>query len=409
MSPRSSEGGKPYKRSDGLWAVSVELPPGLDGKRRRKVITSKDRAAVIRRRDDLRKQLREAGDLPTASMTVAQWCDYWMREVGVKTRRPATFRSYRSILENWVKPSIGSVRLDKLTPTAIRKVLNYMENPTEGDPKSTTYMRNAHSVMAAVFADAERDNRIARNPVELVVAPVKAPTAVKALDADESVKLLTAFGDSPDAVLWATFVLIGARRGETIGLEWDRVTETELDLSWQLQRASWNHGCKTPCGYKYAAYCPKKKLSIPSGYEWREVKDGLYWTRPKSKAGWRIIPLVDPLASLLNQYRKIAPTNPWGLVFTRPDQAGNQLPLDPDYITHAWPDIRRAAGIDNDVHLHGLRHTAVDLLLAAGVPEDIVQEIVGHSTVTMTRQYKSPGNRARIRAGLLELSKSLGY
>ncbi len=34
-----------------------------------------------------------------------------------------------------------------------------------------------------------------------------------------------------------------------------------------------------------------------------------------------------------------------------------------------------------------MRHTAVTLMLAAGVPERVIMEIMGHSAVSMTRLY----------------------
>ena len=39
--------GSVYKRGDGLWCASIELPPGLDGKRRRKVVCRSSRHEVL--------------------------------------------------------------------------------------------------------------------------------------------------------------------------------------------------------------------------------------------------------------------------------------------------------------------------------------------------------------------------
>lgn len=398
---------KPYRRGDGLWALAVELPPVLDTetgkmKRRRKVVSHKDKGTVIARGRQLLLELAEHGDLPTDSITVAQWFDYWMREVAVKTRRPSTVASYRSAVTQQIIPNIGTVRLDKLTPVTVRRVTSAMQ----AAGRSSTYQRNVHSVMSAAFADAERDGRVRRNPVELVVAPRKKLTQLKALTAPQAVDLIGALGDTADRYLWATYLLTGARRGEILGLEWDRVGES-LDLSWQMQRAKWDHGCRKPCGYKNAAYCPSKRLAVPADYEWRPLKDGLYLTRPKSRAGWRIVPLVQPLAGYLEEWRSVAPSNPWGLAFTRTTKDGTVLPLDPDYITREWRSLADTLG-HHGVRLHDLRHTAVDMLYAAGVSEQVISAIVGHSTVSMTRAYKSKGDEVRERQAMLALTKYLG-
>lgn len=409
---------KPYRRGNGLWAQAIELPPTIDPdtgklKRRRKVVSHRDKGTVIARAREVMLDLQQHGDIPTDNMTVQQWFDYWLREVAAKNVRPSAYSSYKSVVKNWVIPTIGHVRLDKVAPTTIRKVLERMEEAG----LASAYRRNAHAVMSSAFADAERDGRMRRNAVELVVPPRKGRAQLTALTVPEAVNIIKR--ETPDKYLWATYLLTGARRGEVIGLEWDRVGDT-IDLSWQLQRAHWEHRCGTlgkgekvwPCGFQYAAYCHKKHLSVPADYEWREVKDGLYLTRPKSSAGWRIVPLVQPLAGFLEEWRSIAPSNPWGLVFTRENDNPNNpvppvLPLDPDYVTREWRHVADSLG-HGKVRLHDLRHTTVDLLYAAGVPEDVTALIVGHSAVTMTRKYRTKSDGVRERAAMLELSRYLG-
>jgi integrase len=378
MSPRGKGEGSVYRRSDNLWAASIELPP-RDGKRRRKVVSAKTKAEVLRKLHEAKKHLETRGDIHTDTLTVAQWFDVWMTDIATKTRRPKTVASYRSVVDRWVVPTIGKTRLDKVSPSTIRRVFTAME--TEG--KSTTYMRNAHGIMSAAFKDAEREGRISRNPVELVHAPRKAATNLHALTPDEAATLLDLFSETPEGALWATFILTGARRGEVLGLEWDRVGDV-IDLSWQLQRIT--------------AGAP-----LPQGFEHRHLTDGFHLTRPKTRAGWRVIPLVDPLKSILDRYRALVPENPHGLVFARPDGS----PFDPDYVTKLWPQIREAAGIDKNVRVHDLRHTTVDLLYAAGVDETDIQQIVGHSSRAMSRAYKSQAAVERLRESMLRVSKSL--
>jgi integrase len=89
------------------------------------------------------------------------------------------------------------------------------------------------------------------------------------------------------------------------------------------------------------------------------------------------------------------------LVFARDGR-----PFDPDQVSREWRDVLARVGVDKNVRLHDLRHTAVDLLLMAGVPEDVVMEIVGHSTRATTRAYKSR-NSPRVRAAMEQLSALL--
>ena len=70
------------------------------------------------------------------------------------------------------------------------------------------------------------------------------------------------------------------------------------------------------------------------------------------------------------------------LVFTQPD--GRHLGPERDW--EAWKDLLKAAGV-RDARLHDARHTAATLLLEQGVDIRVVQEILGHSTLAVTKRY----------------------
>jgi integrase len=150
-----------------------------------------------------------------------------------------------------------------------------------------------------------------------------------------------------------------------------------LDISWQLQRLPVANG--RPLG--------------PADFEYRPLEGGLYLTRPKSSAGWREIPLVDPLRSMIERHLAHVPAGPHGLLFDR----GDGRPIDPDQDSAAWRRLLVETEIARDVNQHGLRHTAVDLLYLAGVPEDIIQQIVGQSVLAITRGYRTRGEVQRQR------------
>lgn len=377
-----------YKRPDGLWAAAVELPP-VDGKRRRKVITSKSKATVLKKLGTIKSELERAGDLPTASQTLESWLNYWLTKVAPKRIAPTTLYTYRSQINKQVIPVLGKTRLDKLTPSSIRRLHDHMTDAG----LSSTYALTTHRVLAKALTDAVREGRVSRNVAELVDPPRQAKVELEPLDVDEAIQVLlkaaealTADVYDPSAVLWASYLLTATRRGELLGLEWDRVVfdgdNPHVDLSWQLQRI-------------------KDISTAPADYEYRPVKGKLYLVRPKSRSGWRIIPLVDPLASLLRDHQARSAPNTHGLVF-----APSGAPVQPSRASTGWKEWKPAV-TKKATRLHDLRHTTVDLLYAAGVPEDIIQEIVGHSTRGMTRAYKARGNQERLTAAMRQLSTLL--
>lgn len=403
---------KPLK----YYYVWLELPTHA-GDRRRIPIRSKDPSELMVKLEQKKADLRERGDLYTNDMTVQAWFTYWFDNVVKKENRPATIRGYSSVIFGHIIPSIGTIRLEKLTANHIRQV----EQKMIADGLASTYALNAHRIMSRSLEIALREGRVGRNVAKLMDAPRRSRNDQQAFELDEVVSVLGHIStDDLMGARWATALLTGARRGEVIGLERSRVGD-DLDLSWQLQRIIWTHGCgdpvgkwpngrtKYPCDNWNANNCPQRRLDLPADYEYRHIDGGLYWTRPKSNAGWRILPLVDPLRSILERHMAAHPDNPWGLVFTWTNEKNEIRPIDPDQDTRLWRTVLAATGIDKDVPLHGLRHTAVDLLYEAGVDEDLIPLIVGHSDRAMSRSYKtrSKAQQARIRGALEQMSALL--
>jgi integrase len=242
----------------------------------------------------------------------------------------------------------------------------------------------AHAVLSSALKTAMREGKATRNVCEMVDPPRKAKVEQGALSTAQAIELMAHLTTREDRALWATYLLTGARRGEILGLEADRVTD-HLDLSWQLLRIS-------------------DISKAPADYEYRHLESSFYLTRPKSSAGWRIIPLVEPLKSILQLHMQ---GRTEGLVFTR-----NGSPWDPDGATEAWAKLLAEAGLPDNIVLHGARHTCVDLLDAAGVDWDTIKDIVGHSTKKMSQAYRSKPDMRRLTtaleqmAGILEPAKT---
>lgn len=362
--------GSLYKDSRGLWTAVIELPP-RDGKRRRKTIRSRDKAVVMQRMRDTQRELEERGDLPSADMTVAQWFGYWYTQIVLKEVRPKTAGGYKSIIDRHVVPEIGNLRLARITPTSIRRVTDRIVN--SGGAASSAL--KAHQVMSSSFEAAVREGRISRNPCKLMASPRKNVAKLEVLTREEARQIVEYVAQDPEyGARWAMALLSGARRGEILGLEANRITDV-IDLSWQLQRLSVGQRSETG---------QVGEPVVPADFEYRHLYGGYYLTRPKSKAGWRIIPLTEPLKTILELHMERNPDGPFGLVFSR-----NGRPVDPDYDSKLWIRILAESGINKKVRLHDLRHTAVDLLYAAGLPEEVIIRIVGHSAVSMTRAYAS--------------------
>lgn len=406
---RSGDGAQYKEKSSGLWAVAIELPPvkwNSNGKpvRNRKVQRFRTRGEADIALRELREQKRQMGTLPTSSPTVEEWFARWLKIQIIPNKRPKTAKTYAQYVRSYIVPALGaSTQLTKITPDTVRRIESFVLS--QGLSPSTA--TNAYHYASAALEFAVRQGALFFNPAKRVEPPRKAVPDLDVLSLADSIRLLEYLivNKHPDRALWATYMLTGARRSEIAGLEINRVGE-HLDLSWQIQRLEFTHGCGGKCEYRRAGNCPQRILEKPHDYEVRQVKGGMYLTRPKSRSGWRIIPLVEPLRSLLLEHKENVPDNEWGLMFpTRHRRFGTLVPPDPDRITHEWPKLRdEVFGPGRRERLHDTRHAAVDLMLLAGVPEDLIQEIFGWSARAMVSHYKSRSDTARLQGAMESMS-----
>lgn len=384
MARGKGEGGLTYDKAKGIWVASVELPGAWDEeagkwKRRRRTVSSKNKRTAMQKLQAVRKEV-ERGNLSSSSVTVAAWVDHWLNEIAPKKISPRTLASYRSAL-NRVKDRYGDKKIGQLTPARIREM-----TADVAKTRSPSTARNLHSYLSHCLKDAVGDGLIPEHPMAHLTIPKSPQKPQKAFEVEQAIDLLKWLARQIDedtewaglSPLFIAYLLTGARRSELLGLTPERVGDS-LDVQWQLQ------------------WLKKSDLEKASAdYEYQHIVRGYYLVRPKSRAGWRSYPLVEPLKSVMEKAAEGVETGE--LIFTRPDGE----PWNPDDITKLWPEMLVAAGIeDHDeessaftpkssrVKLHGARHTVVDLLYMLDVPEQIISDIVGHSSRQVTRGYRT--------------------
>ncbi|CAA9375201.1 MAG: hypothetical protein AVDCRST_MAG75-468 [uncultured Propionibacteriaceae bacterium] len=92
----------------------------------------------------------------------------------------------------------------------------------------------------------------------------------------------------------------------------------------------------------------------------------------------------------------------YGLIF--PSEIGT--PLDPDNVSHAFSRIGVRAGLGH-WHLHELRHSGASLMLAQGTDLYVVSEVLGHSSVAITKDAYGHLVEGQKRAAAELMSKAL--
>ena len=346
----------------------------------RRHVRGRTRADVKRTLAELRDQA-EKGRLPKAgrAITVAQWLDFWLEEVVRPTLKSNSYEAYRVDVERHLKPTIGLLRLDRLTVHDIERVLNALV--AAGRSGTAQHVRRT---LRASLNRAVKHGRLAANPVELTDPPKHEAPEMRALTLAEARQVIGAAQQTRNGAAFVLALSLGLRRGEVLGLQWPDVdlTDGALTIRRALSRVPYRHGCGDTCGRKRGADCPQR------------TPGGLVFDAPKTRAGRRTIPLptaaVEALIRHLGEQESERATalDLWedgDLVFCT--ETGR--PIDPMRLTRDWNALLERAGVPA-ARLHDARHSAATMRLALGVDTTTVMATFGWSQRAMLDRYAHP-------------------
>lgn len=394
--------GSIYQDDNGVWHAWVTMGVKNDGSPDRRHRRGSSRQEVADKVAILERE-REAGTVTTAGerLTVAQWLAYWLDNIAAAKITEGSMTGYRPLVERHLIPGLGKHRLDRLQPEHVEAL--YKKLATQGMAQSTVL--KVHRILSRSLKIAVQRGKVKRNVCTLIDAPTVEPQEREALTADQARDVLALALKDRLAALWAFRLEIGCRQGEALGLAWpdlrlDPDTGTGVaTIRRQLQRAAARHGCGAPVGTVPLRYrgriierpvypCGKKQpIRCPQG-----TGGGLRIVNyPKNKKP-RHVSLSPALVLALMYHREAqaAERAAAGSFWTDDPALGDLVfrqvagrAIDPGADYKAWVRLLREAGVPTG-GTHKARHTAATLLLEAGVPAKVVQEVLGHSTYRVT-------------------------
>jgi integrase len=358
-------------RGHGSWYVTLELPPGPDGRRRR------IRCGGYPTRHAARQalaRLRTPGLAGSTAITTGQWLHRWL---ACRTSpASSTVRGYAAHVRLYLQPHLGSILLAELTTAHVQAMFTAIirQHQATSRPVTPATLARIRATLRAALNTAIRHGLITANPARHVeLPPARRPHAV--VWTANRVAHWQATGERPPVAVWtaaqtaeflhairgdrlyAAFHLIalrGLRRGEAAGLRW---CDVDLDdgvavISQQLQQYD-----------GHMVTCP-----------------------PKTSHSARVIALDHTTVAALRAHRARQHAEQQqpghhdsGYVFT--GLGGD--PLAPDRLTRHFRALAAAAGLP-PIRLHDLRHGAATLALAAGVELKVVQDMMGHASIVLT-------------------------
>ncbi len=378
--------GRVFKRGPNSWALVLYL--GRDpqtGKERRKWLSFKTKRDAEAAQAKYVNELNSGGTLPLPSKKlVGEYLEEWLRG-HQPNLAPTTYASYRDTIKNHLAPELGTIRLRDLAPQRLRE---YVADKLAAGLSPTT-VRYHVMLLHHALGQAMRDGLLARNVCDFVEVPTKQRFEVPTLD-EEQVRLLLgeAKRSSPHYRLYLAAVTTGMRQGELLGL---RRQDIDLTLSvasvrQTFYRLSGQQLFKPPKTAKSRRTVALPPVLVEELRQLFAEQDAERRRRGDCPAGRAC---SDATCEAWHDY---------GLVFCqpngRPHHAHNIVRRDFRRVL-ALQGLRaelRAQGVAEEalpkglphIRFHDLRHAHATLLLQQGVHPKVVQERLGHSTISMT-------------------------
>ena len=303
---------------------------------------------------------------PSKSVTVREAGEGWVKAAGAAGLERSTIKQYREHLDLHIIPFIGGLKLSELSAQGVRK----FEDLLREKGRSPAMIRKVVGSLGSLLADAQEQGLTAKNAVRDLHrnrrrgkgrhAEKRKKGKLKVgvdIPNPEEIKSIIANVEGRWRPLLIAGIFTGLRASELRGLRWQDIDLDANELHVR-QRAD----------------------------RFNEIG------KPKSAAGERVVPFGKFVANTFKEWKLACPKSDLDLVF--PNGVGNVESLANIINRGLIPaQIRAGATFDGKAKytgLHSLRHFYASWCInrpadgGLGLPPKIVQERLGHSSITMT-------------------------
>lgn len=287
----------------------------------------------------------------TASITIDEACDLWIKTAEANGRERSTIKQYREWTELHIKPLIGFERLSRLSMPRVEAFKDELLKT-----RSPAMAGKAVRGLSSIIAEAQRRGLVAQNVAKGVkVVRSKRDRKKITIPAREELRAIIETAGPNFRPLLMTVIFTGLRSSEVRALRREDVDLKNGRITIQ-QRAD----------------------------QWGVIGS------PKSEAGHRRIPIAPALVSELRAWMLRSPPSQQGLLFpnTRGGVRLHSNMLNREY----WPlQLKvgltrkgRGATLRARYDFHALRHAAASAWIRQGVDLKRLTTWLGHSSVQIT-------------------------
>lgn len=353
----TTRNGKTYTYWQGRYTEGFD--PGT-GKQIQRSITGKTQKEVAQKLRQITASLDDGTYKAPCKLTVGEWLDIWTQDYLVSVK-PRTVDSYKTTVENHLKPAFAAMKLDALKTQDVQRFYNSLQVEC-GDrkPLSAKSVRNIHGVFHKAMQQAVKLGHIRTNPADPCDLPRAVRKDIHPLDNEAIARFLKVARGHRYEAIYVLTLFTGLREGEVLGLLWDCVDFHTGIISVEKQMQL--HQDKGSKGYELVSPKNGRSRTIAAAQT--------VLARLQQQRRWQ----MQQKLLLGSDWQ-----NPEGLVFT--NEFGTHLTKPTVY--REYKRIVAAIGCPN-ARFHDLRHSYAVAAIRAGDDIKTVQGNLGHATAAFT-------------------------
>ena len=294
--------------------------------------------------------------------TFASYCDYVIALKEQRGAKHSTVYRYKALAVR-IDEKIGHIKLIDLRADHLNDLYTALaqtgQNQRTGQGLSAKTIVEHHRLISTVLEQAVKEGLIPYNVARRATLPKMVHRDVNYFQLDDVERIREALNLEP--IKWRTithlFLITDARRGEILGLKWDKVNfqQNTLTISSTI------------------LYSPDI---------------GVYESVPKTEKSRRVIAVPPETIQLLQEYRQWQEEQKAllktyyqdrGYLFAQEDGS----PMHPDSVTDWLGKFSQRHNLPH-INPHAFRHTMASMLYYSGVDSVSISQRLGHAQVSTT-------------------------
>lgn len=349
----------------GKFYIVVDMVDELSGKRRRKWISAANGKGFEKKRDAEKAMpavlvsMENGTFVDDTKQTFGEMLLKWLEDKRTSVKY-STWKSYDWLVNKHIVPNAGHIALAKLKPQHLHDLYHKLLLPV----LAAASIKKAHVIIVDALNRAVTWGMVPRNVAMSVALPRGKKPKFKVWDEKQLQQFLTATEGNKYYAVFELAASTGMRQSELTALP-----RSLVDL-------------------------PRLMASVRQAYT-LSAKGGHEIEDTKTDSSERSIALFPSTGIMLDRHlqeqqqkrerlEKLGLYKDHGLVF----QSEVGTPLDPKKISTAFNAAIKKIQEDDPsfpkIRFHDLRHTHATILLKAGIHPKIVQERLGHSSISVT-------------------------